>query len=301
MVTKIGIVTVNFDNGSDTVALLKGLAKAETKELETKIIVVDNGSTDGSLEMIREKFPNVEFLVSDTNKGFSGGYNLGIRKAMLWGAEFVLIINNDTLVPDGKLILRLLATFVKDRRIGLVSPKILFAPGFEFHKEKYQKGDIGHVVWYGGGSFDWNNVQSVHRGIDQVDRGQFNKVEEVEFGCACCLLIRREVFDRIGMFDESMFAYFEDNDFLVRAKKAGFKIFYNGRTFIYHKVSRTAGIGSKITDYYTTRNRLIFGMRYASFRTKLALLREAGKFLLIGRPLQRRGAWDFFLGKRGMM
>lgn len=293
---KIAVITINYNGKKDTLELLDSLAKLRTTDYEFKTIVVDNASSDGSVKEIKKKFPGVDTLQTGDNLGFAGGYNRGIDYATIWGADYFLLINNDCLIKDDNLISELVKTAESDPKIGLVSPKIYFAPGFEFHKNLYGKEDQGRVIWFAGGKFDWNNIGSVHRGIDQVDGGDYTQVEEQEIISGACVLIKKEVFQKVGLFDENYFLYFEDSDLVKRASLAGFKNYYNGQVAIYHKVSQSTGIGSVLTDYYHTRNRLIFGMRYGSFRTKFALIREAVKLFLLGRPAQRRGILDFYLG-----
>lgn len=298
--TKVAIVTVNYNGKEDTLEFLESLKKLKTENLELKTIVVDNGSEDGLVSELVKSYPQITVLQNGENKGFAGGYNRGIDYALIWGADYILIINNDCLIKDANLIVELIKTAQSDEKIGLVSPKIYFAPGFEFHKDRYDQSDLGNVIWYAGGKFDWDNIHAIHRGIDEMDDGKYDKVEEVDFASGACLLLKREVIEKVDSFDENFFAYLEDVDFLKRTKDAGFKAFYNGKVTIYHKVSQTAGIGSKVTDYYHTRNRLIFGMKYGKFRTKFALLREALKLFIFGRSAQRKGVLDFYLGISGL-
>lgn len=298
---KIAVVSVNFNGEKDTLELLEALKKLSSTTYNLKTIIVDNGSADNFVESASKKFPEVDILQTGINKGFSGGYNRGIEHALLWGADYVLIINNDALTPERNLIPKLLETFRKDEKIGLVSPKIYFAPGYEFHKDKYIKEDQGKVVWFAGGKFDWDNVMSVHRGIDEVDHGEYSGEMEMDFATGCCFLVKREVLEKVGMFNDNYFAYFEDSEFSKRILEAGYKIYYNGNTSIYHKVSQTAEIGSSLTDYYLTRNRLYFGFKYASKRTKFALWRQAINQLISGRNAQRKAVKDFFAGKTGPM
>lgn len=295
---KIAIITVNFNGQKDTLEFLESLKKLDTKNLETKIIVVDNASEDESVKIIHQKFPEVDVVQTGSNTGFTGGYNKGLEYGLNWGADYYLIVNNDTLINSPDLLTELVKTAELDHKIGLVAPKILFAPGYEFQKN-YSQEDLGKVIWYGGGNFDWNNIMSKHRGIDEVDQGQFDLVEKTEFISGCCVLIKKEVLEKVGFFDEKLFAYFDDNDLSERVKMNGFIKYYCGKVAIYHKVSQTAGIGSPITDYFVTRNRLIFGFRYAKFRTKFALIRQALVFLLTGRKMQKMGVIDFMLGKTG--
>ncbi|MDO8498433.1 MAG: glycosyltransferase family 2 protein [bacterium] len=296
---KVAVITVNYNGEKDTLEFLESLKKLETTGLEIKTIVVDNGSSDNGTQETLKAYPGIDLLQTGSNTGFTGGYNRGLEYAQAWDADYYFIINNDTLIDSPNLLSELIKTLDSDLQIGLVSPKIYFAPGFEFHKENYKKGDLGKVIWYGGGEFDWDNIISKHWGIDEVDSGQFSKLQQVNFVSGCCLLIKKEVLQKVGTFDETFYAYFEDNDLSQRITRAGFKKYYNGTVSIFHKVSQTSGIGSPITDYYVTRNRLIFGFRYARLRTKFALLRQAFGFLLTGRPAQRQGVIDFLLDNRG--
>lgn len=294
---KVAIVAVNYNGKKDTFELLESLKILNTPDVLSKVIFVDNGSTDGSVSGIKAQYPEVDILQNGENKGFAGGYNRGIDYALIWGADYILIINNDCLIKDTNLLEGLIKTFKTNDKIGLISPKIYFAPGFEFHKNRYQDTERGKVIWYAGGYFDWDNIHAVHRGLDEADHGQYDKIEEVDFISGACMLIKREVIEKVGLFDEKYFLYFEDCDFQKRVSDAGFKRYYNGRVAIYHKVSRSTGIGSILTDYFHARNRLIFGMKYGGIRTKIALWREAIKLLFFGRLAQRKGVWDFFMGE----
>lgn len=293
---KVAIITVNYNGKKDTLEFLESLKKLETKNYDLKTFVVDNGSTDESVQVIHKQFPEVDIVQTGGNLGFSGGFNKGIEVARIWGADYFLLINNDCLIKDKDLISQLIETAESDSKIGLVSPKIYFAPGFEFHKDRYKKEDLGKVIWFAGGRFDWDNIGNIHRGIDEVDKGQYDEVSESEIFSGACVLVKKKVLEVVGGLDEKYFLYFEDSDFAKRIKDAGYKIFYDGETAIYHKVSQSTGIGSEITDYYHTRNRLIFGMQYGKFRTRVALIRKAVKLFIFGRPAQRKGVLDFYLG-----
>lgn len=294
---KIAIVTVDFNGHKDTADYLESVAKLNTEGLVVLNLVVDNGS-ETSLKEVVGRHPKVTWMQTGKNLGFAGGFNRGMKYARQWDADYVLIINNDTLLPDKNLLHELISVFEKNKNVGLVSPKIRFAPGYEF-LDKYKPEDKGKVLWYAGGSFDWNNIRSLHHGIDKVDKGQFDKVQKTEFISGCCVLIKREVLDKVGYFEEKLFAYYEDSDWVERIKRAGYEQWYTGKTYIYHKVSQTAGIGSSWSDYLITRNRIWFGMKYASVRTKFALIREALKLLVIGRSAQKEGIVDYFRGVWG--
>lgn len=310
---KLAICTVNLNGKKDTLEFLESLTKLDTKNLEVKVFVTDGGSTDGSVNMLKNLVPSplgpqtqprtaisLEIILKSENRGSAGGYNDGAKEAMKWGADFVLLINNDTLIRDKNLLKDLIKTINSDPSIGLVSPKILFAPGFEYQKG-YNKTDKGNVIWYAGGHFDWKNIRAVHRGIDMIDSNKFDRVEETGLASGTCMLVKRKIFEQGIFWDEGMLAYYDDNDFEERVKQAGYKLYYDGLTSLYHKVSRTSGIGSEISDYYLSRNRLIFGFKYASLRTKFALFREALRLLRSGRPMQKKGVIDFFVGKSGAL
>lgn len=295
---KIAIVTVDFNGHKDTDELLASLKSLNTKDLEVLQLVVDNGS-DISVKKTILKYSGVTWIQTGKNLGFAGGYNRGMKYAKEWGADFVLIINNDTLIPDKNLLVDLLKVFDDHPKVGLASPKIYFAPGYEFYKDKYSKKDEGKVIWYAGGTFDWNNIRSIHRGIDEVDAGQFEMIDKIDFTSGCCILVKREVLEKVGYFEEKLFTYYEDADYSERVSRTGYEQWYTGKTFIYHKVSRTATIGSPFSDCLITRNRLWFGLKYAPVKTKFALIREAVKFLVLGRSAQKEGVIDYIKGVWG--
>jgi GT2 family glycosyltransferase len=293
--TKVAIVTVDYNDHKDTREFLDSAKNLDQDGLEVLWLVVDNGS-DTPVNEIIDNHPDVIWLQTGQNLGFTGGFNRGMEYAREWGADYLLIINNDTLFGDKLLIKKMLQVLQENPGSGIVSPKIYFAPGYEFHKSRYTKKDKGKVIWYAGAGFDWDNVMTVHRGIDEVDSGKYDQAEKISFSTACCLLVKREILDKVGYFDEKLFCYFDDVDWVHRINLAGYSQWYAGNTYIYHKASRTAGIGSPFTDYLHTRNRLWFGLKYAPAKTKLALLREAGRMLLAGRSAQKDGVLDYSRG-----
>lgn len=289
---KIAIVTLDYNNHKDTDDYLKSSKILDTSGLDILWLVVDNGS-DESVANIVKKYPGVVWMQTGENIGFAGGFNRGIKYAKEWGAEFVLIVNNDTLFADKYLLKTMLQVFKSNPKVGVVSPKILFAKGYEF-QDRYKKNELGKVIWYAGGSFDWENIRSVHRGIDDVDNDQYNVSEKTDFVSGCCILVRTDLFDKVGYFEEKLFAYYEDSDWIERLKKVGYDQWYEGNSFINHKVSRTSVVGSEWSDYLITRNRLWFGNKYASYRTKFALFRESIKLLFFGRNAQKEGVIDYY-------
>lgn len=288
----IAIVIVNWNGKKDTLACLASLSKFKVKSLKFKVIVVDNGSTDGSVEGIRKKFPLVEVIENNENLGFTGGNNIGIHRALEDGADFVWLLNNDTYVD--KNALQALVNECTDEHVGVVGSKIYFAPGHEFHKDRYNTAQLGKVLWYAGGLIDWNNMYASHRGVDEVDCGQYDKIDETAFVTGCSMLVKREVFEKIGLLDEKFFAYLEDLDFCLRAKQAGYKLLYAPKSVVWHKNAGSSSVGSQLHQYYMTRNRLLIGMRYAPLRTKLALLKEGMRFTSIRRRAFLDGLFGHF-------
>jgi GT2 family glycosyltransferase len=296
---KIGVVTINYNSDNETHTLLESLKKVHDPEFALDIIVVDNGSTVPFVLTSQEKDDHIHLIRSDDNRGFSGGNNIGIKKALERGADYVLIINNDTIV-DPQLVDNLLEVLERDEKIGVVVPKIYFAKGHEFHKDKYAKDELGKVLWYAGGSTDWDNVTSVHRGVDEVDHGQYDTEDEIDFATGCCMLFKRECFEKVGYFDDNYFLYYEDADLSERVKNAGYDIFYAPNAVLFHvNAASSGGAGNALQDYFLTRNRMIFGLKYAPLRTKLALIKESLRLLLHGRKNQKKGIKDFYLRKFG--
>lgn len=294
------ISILNFNGKINTLECIESLKKINTSGFNLTIVVIDNGSSEKfDLKESSDESIRFKFIRSKDNLGFSGGHNLGIKYALSKGADYIVILNNDT-YADKNFLEEILKVAEKDEKIGILAPKIYFAPGYEFHKEKYKENELGKVFWYAGGKMDWKNVIGHHRGVDLVDKGQFDEVEETELVTGCCMMIKKEVLGKVGMFDERYYLYYEDSDLNIRAKKEGFKIIYVPKAVIFHKNAGSAGgSGSKLQDYYITRNRLIFAMKYASIRAKFALFRESLKILFTGRFWQKRGVLDFYLRRLG--
>lgn len=298
---KIAIITLNW-NGKDLVLeLLQSIDNLLAHNYELLTILVDNGSTDGTVEAVKSRAWQKELKIIENpeNLGFAGGNNVGIREALKNGFDYIILLNTDTLV-DKNLVQELVKVGESSKNIGIIVPKIYFAPGFEFHKDRYQKKDLGKVLWYAGGAIDWQNVIAHHRGVDEVDRGQYDREEETEFATGCCLAIKKEVFEKIGELDSKFFLYYEDADFSLRAKKAGFKVVFAPKAIVFHKNAGSGGgSGSNLQDYYITKSRLLFGLRWAPQKAKLALIRESFRFLVSGRPWQKRAVLDFYLRRFG--
>lgn len=294
---KVFIVVLNWNQPDLTVECVKSLEKLSIpKGCDVKTIIVDNGSTDNSVEKFR-KLPSVTVIEAGKNFGFAGGNNIGIRYAIDYKADFVMILNNDTEV-DKMLLVNLLDFLTKNKKTAITSPKIYFAKGYEFHK-KYSKNQLGKVLWYAGGKIDWNNIYGENIGVDQVDKKQFDKTKQIDFATGACFLARITALKEVGLFDEKYFMYKEDEDLCVRLAKKDWKIFYVPGAKLWHKVAQSSAIGSDLNDYFIARNRLLFGFKYAKPRTKLALIKESLKLFILGRHWQAVGVRDFYFRKFG--
>lgn len=288
------VIVLNYNGFENSVVCVKSLLKSRVPQgFSLKIVIVDNASKDGSGKKLKNEFPQVITLLNSKNLGYSGGNNTGIEFALSKNADYILVINNDTNVLRDAVFEMVMG--MRANNFDIVCPKIYFEKGFEYHKDRYRKEDLGKVFWFAGGEMDWANIIGFHRGVDQVDQGQFDQETQTDFITGACFLAKREVFEKVGMFDARYFLYYEDADLSMRIKRAGFKIGFTPKAVIYHKnAGSTGGSGSSLQDYFITRNRLLFGMKYAPLRTKLALMREGSKFFLRGRNWQKKAVLDFY-------
>lgn len=297
---KVFIIILNWNRPDDTIECLKSLEGLLIKNFQLNVVIVDNGSGDDSVKRFRkiktDKY-KIDIIEKDKNLGFAIGNNVGIQYAIEKGADYLLLLNNDTIV-EKNLIVEFLNATGRYKTVGIFTPKIYFARGFEFH-ERYKDKDLGHIIWSAGGSIDWNNVYATNRGVDSVDNWEFNKDTATDFATGAAMFVRSDVIKKYGGFDERYFMYFEDVDLCQRYKNNNGKIIFVNKAVLWHKVAQSSGIGSGLNDYYLTRNRLLFGMGYAPLRTKLALYKESVKFLMSGRSWQKRGVIDFYTAKFG--
>ena len=303
---KIAVVVLNWNQPRLTIDCLRSINRSKTnREIKIEVVLVDNNSKKENKKILsdwlkanKDKLKVVIKLVENkTNLGFTGGNNVGIRYALRHKADYVFLLNNDTIIKDD-CILNLWKTF-KGRKVGIAAPKIYYAPGFEFHKKRYQPKEKGKVIWYAGGKIDWNNILGKHIGVDEVDKGQFNKMKCIDFATGCAMMVKEEVFKKIGLFDERFFLYLEDLDFSYRAQKAGFKIIFNPQAVVWHKNAGSSSSGSALQQYYITRNRLLFGRKHASLKMRLLLTRELLGKWFNSNLIEKEAIRDFFFNKFG--
>ena len=248
MSPKVTIVLLNLNQEEHTRECIRSLAGVLYDNLE--IILVDCGSTDGSGHRLHELFPLVTYQRSEENLGFTGGNNLGMGIALAHQAEYVMLLNNDTVVEQN--FIQPLVDFAESEpRLGAQCGKIyLFSD-----KEKF---------WYAGGTIEVDKAYASHRGISQKDVGQYDTIEDTGFASGCMLFMPRRVIEQIGMLDLEFFVYFEDSDWCLRARSRGYRIIYNPGSRIWHKVSVTNKIDSPQYLYLTMRNKIIFLRRHSA-------------------------------------
>jgi hypothetical protein len=229
--------------------------------------------SDQSTHRKQINLPHYISLTQAQNKGYAAGINQEIRHAMKQEYTLFCVINSDTYVQ--KDFIESVLTRFKKNPHSLFGGKILYAPSYEYHKKIYKKEDLGKVLWYAGGWIDWDNVIANHRGVDDVDKGQYDSFEQTHFVTGCLMCFDKKVITHIGYLDESYFLYYEDADFCERAKRKGILLYYDPEIVIWHKNAQsTEGSGSKIHVQYQEKNRLRFGLKYAPFRTKLHLIKN---------------------------
>lgn len=316
--TSVAIIIVHFNTDEETLECLESLSKIKHKGLTVHTYVVDNGSKNPLHIPERVMSKTTKLIRSDANLGFTNGNNLGITVALReLEPDYFLLLNNDTTVrPD--FLEKLVAAAVAEPKLGMAVPKIYFYPGREFHLKSYTPAERGNVLWFAGGSIDWANLDAFHRGVDELDRGQFDNISETEFATGCCILIPRSVLERAGSLDPRYFLYLEDVDWSLRVKQAGFELRFVPESVVWHKnAGSSGGAGSPTHQYYQTRNRLFFFLKYAQYhflssdkknefsQTRklvwfyLRVLKLAVEKLMMGNTNVRRGALDWLLGHMG--
>ena len=289
-------VLVNYGSADDTLACVRSLEASRYAALH--VIVIDNHSPDASGKRLARELPaGVEFIQSDRNLGFSGGNNLGIRRALDEGAEYILLINNDATLKPGALQI-LVESAPKEARLGILAGKIMIA------------NDSGPTedVWSAGGRWYPLKSNAYPEGMGERDQGQFERAGETEFVPGCLWFVPAGVFRRVGLLDEAFFLYGEDADYCLRLRQAGYRLVYNPLAICYHKVSRShwhdRERASPLLNYYTNRNRFLIARRWLNPVQRLVfyLYIFASRLIQAGRYLDRSylsGLWDGVRGKTG--
>ncbi len=256
---KIFIIILNY-NGKDVIKnCLTSVFKNDYPNFE--VVMVDNNSTDGSFEFAKANFSKADFIKNEENLGYAAGNNAGIRFALERMADFVLLLNNDTEV-EKDFLTRLADAAEKDEKIGIASPVI-----FNGHTRQ---------VWFSGGKINWLTMKTIHsREVLSED------CRETSFVSGCAALIRAAVFKEIGLLDEDFFLYWEDADFSLRARRAGFKNIAVVGSRVYHFEKSEGNLKQK--TYWLAISGLIF------FRKNTPLMLQPWiKFYTILRKLKNK-------------
>jgi GT2 family glycosyltransferase len=241
---KIAIVILNWNGLSDTLECIESLKTIVYPNYV--IVVIDNASKGSDAEVIQEKFGDFVCVIEEEkNIGFAGGCNKGIRWAQHSGADYILLLNNDTIV-DSNFLIELVNIAQNDAQIGIVGPKICY----------YEQPN---KIWSAGGKINFWTGITRFIGRDEIDNGQSGCIEDVDFVSGAALLIKEKTIRTIGLLNETYFAYYEETEWCTRAKRAGFKVVCVPNSRIWHKVYKRRI--SEIEIYYMTRNRFIFVKR----------------------------------------
>ena len=236
------IVLLNWNSADMTSECIRSLY--EMKAASFEVIVVDNGSKDGSAEYLHKQFPQITILPQDHNLGFAAGCNVGMKLAMQRGFKYVLPLNNDTVV-DPAFLEELLRAADEHPQAAVISPKIYF-------------WDMPDRFWWAGGSFSLWTGMAKHIGRKKVDKGQFDRGVEIDWATGCAVLMNSSVLWETGLFDESFFGNGEDLDLSLRIRKAGYKIWFAPKSKLWHKegVDYRKNVGEYLRKFTGTRNLL---------------------------------------------
>jgi hypothetical protein len=292
----VSCVILNSNRREDTLACLASL-EANTYP-NHRAIVLDNHSTDGSVEAIRSTFPRVQVFPLPENRGYTGNNNVGIRLALGQGADWVFVLNEDTLL-DANCLSELIRVGTSDARIGMLGPMV-------YHH------DEPNVIQSAGGVFG-RGWEGEHLGKNEMDHGQFSAPHDVAWLTGCALFVRRAVIEQTGMFDERLFIYYEETEWCLRARRAGWRLVHVPQAKLWHKGVRRDYRPNPSFTYYMTRNRfLMLAKHHAPPSVWLAATTQTLRTLTSWtlkpkwrakrehRDAMWQGAIDFLQGRVGM-
>jgi GT2 family glycosyltransferase len=253
---RVVIIILNWNGIIDTLACLESVRQLDYAN--HKVVVVDQNSDDGSRESIANQYPEVTLIRNEDNLGFATGNNIGIRHAMDRGADYIVLLNNDTIVRP-TFLTALVAAAREHPDFDVFGPKIVF-------------DSDPNVIWAAGSHIDWQKATCIQRGYQEIDRGQYDTTVEVNALSGCAMMISSTAFQTVGLLDDRFFAYYEETDWCARAKKAGLRILYVPTAVVRHKVSRTIGPSSPAIAFYMVRNNLLFVWKNSAGSRRLSLL-----------------------------
>jgi GT2 family glycosyltransferase len=293
--TRTYIIIINWNGFKDTIKCLDSLTIISHENLS--ILVVDNGSTDKSVQEIEKAHPEVNIIKLKTNTGFTGGCNAGIHAALRNNANYIFLLNNDTLIDDEMLIDRMINYLEANTDVGIVSPIVL----------NYPEGKI----WFGGGHLDRNTgiIQLEKRG-DKYHKPLTESATIVTFLYGCALFVRADLLRKVNGFYEPYFLTSEESELCIKAMDLGYKLALLENVYLFHKVAQSMIRGSFLWSYFLYRNKLIFIKRNAIdfsiadlFKVLLYYMRGLAGFLRNGNYSAAvgliKGVLDFALGREG--
>lgn len=279
----VSIVTVNYNHAETTLDLIESLSNITYPNIE--IIVVDNASEEGSPAIIKEKYPRIILVESVLNYGFAGGNNLGIMRAR---GKYVLLLNNDTVV-EPNFLEPLVKKMIDNPEIGALSPKLRYY----YKKDTFQYAGFTEIN-------KWT-IRNETIGENEKDTGQYDYDRETAYTHGAAMLVPMEVIKKVGMMSYEFFLYYEEADWCIRIRNAGYKIFFVHNSVVYHKVSVTTGKQSTLKTHFLTRNRLVFMRRnihgldfiIALFYQLIVAIGKNGLLYLIkGNPNLAKAYWS---------
>ncbi|MHB1131366.1 MAG: glycosyltransferase family 2 protein [Chloroflexota bacterium] len=292
---RVGVVILNWRRPDHTMACLDSLVRLRYPTFE--VVVVDNGSPEGTPKAIERRFPWITLIENGRNLGFAAGNNEGIDVLMARGAGYVLLLNDDTEVASD-LLEALVAAGEADPAIGILGPTVYYH-------------EPASVIWSAGGTVD-RLGEAHHLQLGQGGGVVGEGVREVDYVTGCAMLVKRSVVESVGSLDGRFFAYFEDTEWCARARKAGFGVVHVPRAQVWHKIAAPERAGSPYYAYLMARNRLLFlrcsgaGPR-ARLHAAIELLRTAGSWTVRSEnrgkrslvPALLRGVGDYARGRFG--
>lgn len=246
----ISIITVNYNGLNDTCALIDTIP---FDEYSLEVIVVDNASKEDEASVISERYPQVKVIRSNKNLGFAGGNNLGIKAAL---GDYLFFVNNDTLFFRGTRcevrgagIDSLIERLKSNPNIGAVCPKIRFA------------WDDAPIQFAGYTPLSSITIRNRPIGFGESDKGQYNEAHPTPYAHGAAMMVKKEVIEKAGLMPEDYFLYYEELDWSMMMRRAGYEIWYEPTFTIFHKESQATGQNSPLRTFYITRNRLLFAKR----------------------------------------
>ncbi|HSW86410.1 MAG TPA: glycosyltransferase family 2 protein [Rhabdochlamydiaceae bacterium] len=253
---KIYIIILNWNGMKDTLECLASVHTIRYPNFKT--LVVDNGSSDDSVDAIHREFPQVEVLSTGSNLGFAEGNNRGIQKALAEGADYLFLLNNDTVV-DPNILHAFVDSFKSKPALGILGGKNYL------YEEKNKFDHFGGQWNSKKGTFDLIGNRVVDDGVN------WEEMKEMDYACGCALFIKKEVFETIGLLEPRFFLIWEESDFCFRARREGFLTMSCPQAKLWHKVSVSFVGGKPHSTYFWWRNRLLWIERNCSLAEKISL------------------------------